>query len=55
MNNAEGEFWVGCSSKKWVDSPSNVCAKRKAFLEDVFTFLLVGVGGGAEWFLPDPC
>lgn len=39
---------MGCRSKIWADSPSNVCTKQKAFLEDVFTFLLVGVCGSSQ-------
>lgn len=31
-----------------------MCMKQKTFLEDVFIFLLVGVGDGAEWFLLYP-
>lgn len=54
MNNVKGEFWVGCSSKNGLILPE-MCTKQKAFLEDVFIFLLVGVGGGAERFLIDLC
>lgn len=49
----EVEFWVGCSSKNGLVIPQT-CMKQKAFLEDVFVFLLVGVGGGAEQFLLYP-
>lgn len=45
------EFWVGCSSLITQGDHVNMCMKQKAFLEDVFIFPLVGVGGGAEWFL----
>lgn len=49
----EDEFWVGCSSKNGLMIPQT-CMKQNAFLEDVFIFLLVGAGGGAEQFLIYP-